>query len=346
MARDTLGALLTSGQNSFNLVRLLAALSVVISHSFQLLAGVSAEPLAWMPYTLSQQAVNIFFVLSGMLLSLSIAHNPSWDRFLSARALRILPGLFFCGVIVGWLIGPFATTRSLTEYFFDAHTIFYPILSVVLFDKAALQDVFMKSSQPGSVNAPLWTIKYELLAYIAFSILVVAGLLSRCVVVLAACVVLGSLLTIAELRGEFPGGSAIRFGFCFSLGVIAYQYKTVVRLRSKVIAILLLLALATNGTFGGPVLSILFFAYLSLYAGKIIIPRLSSFCHKTDLSYGIYLYAWPIQQLLIERYPRDMSALEHIPLSLVMVLPFAFFSWFLVEKPALSLKFKLRSKSA
>jgi peptidoglycan/LPS O-acetylase OafA/YrhL len=115
-----------------------------------LLEGVSAEPLSWTSYTLSQQAVNVFFILSGMLLSQSIAQNPNWTRFLAARALRILPGLFVCGIIVGWIVGPLATSMNLSEFLTDARTIFYPILSVIFFDKTELHEVLLKSTQLGA----------------------------------------------------------------------------------------------------------------------------------------------------------------------------------------------------
>jgi len=336
----SLGALLSSDQNSFNVVRLVAALSVLISHSCQLLAGVSAEPLSWTSYTLSQQAVNVFFILSGMLLSQSIALNPNWTRFLAARALRILPGLFVCGIVVGWIVGPLATSMSLSEFLTDAHTIFYPILSVIFFDKAELHDVFLRSTQPGVVNAPLWTIKYELLAYIAFSILMVAGMLRSRAVVLAGCVAFAMLLTVSEAFYPLPASSFLRFGFCFGLGVAAYHYRSALPLHAAYVAVLLALALITNGTFGAPVLSILFFGYLALYAGSVVVPRLTGFCHRIDLSYGIYLYAWPLQQLIIEWFGGTIPVWQHIALSILATIPLAFFSWFAVEKPSLGLKAK------
>ncbi|WP_239509243.1 acyltransferase, partial [Stenotrophomonas maltophilia] len=68
--------------NNFNAVRLLAALSVVVSHSFLLVIGkTAAEPLSSTPYTLGQHAVNVFFVLSGLMLSRSFAIQPNWKTF-------------------------------------------------------------------------------------------------------------------------------------------------------------------------------------------------------------------------------------------------------------------------
>ncbi|MBN8955819.1 MAG: acyltransferase [Rhizobiales bacterium] len=335
-----LSEILESRSNSFNALRLLAATSVVVSHSFLFIGGsYSAEPLSWSPYTLGQHAVNVFFVLSGVMLSHSFTTNPDWRRFAAARILRIFPGLLVCGVIVGWLFGAMGTSWALPDYFSDAHTLFYPVASLLLFNKAPLHDVFQTSTQPGEINTPLWTIKYELLAYICFSLAVYSRLLSNRSVTLAGCVVLGSALTILSFLPEpIFGVQFARFGFSFSLGVVAYQYRSSIKLSGPLLGGLLIFVLATNGTPAGPAASIVWFAYAALVAGSLRLPGLTEFCSRIDLSYGIYIYSWPLQQLIVLWGGNGMSIALHAALSLLAVLPFACFSWFMVEKPALAMK--------
>lgn len=128
-----LSDVLADTNNSFNAVRLLAAFSVVVSHSFLLVIGqTAAEPLSSTPYTLGQHAVNVFFVLSGLMLSRSFALQPNWKTFALARALRIFPGLFICAAVVAWMLGPFGTQLRLAEYFHDGHTLTYPFATLMI----------------------------------------------------------------------------------------------------------------------------------------------------------------------------------------------------------------------
>lgn len=273
------------------------------------------------------------------MLSHSIASNPDWRRFAAARILRIFPGLLVCGVIVGWLFGAIGTSWTLSDYFSDAHTVFYPVASLLVFNKAELHDVFQTSTQPGEINTPLWTIKYELLAYACFSVAVYTRLLSNRAVALAGCIILGLALTILSFMPEpIFGVQFVRFGFSFSLGVVAYQYRSSAKLSSPLLGGLLIFALATNGTPAGPAVSIVWFAYAALIVGSLRLPGLTEFCSRTDLSYGIYIYSWPLQQLIVLWGSNDMSIALHAALSLLAVLPFAWFSWFIVEKPALAMK--------
>lgn len=118
----TISQVLDSEQNSFNLVRLLAALSVLVSHSFSIQMGIlSSEPLtASTPFSLDQHAVNGFFVLSGLTLSYSLERNPDLVRYGWSRFLRIIPALFACGIVLSFIAGPLLTSLRWTEYFSDA----------------------------------------------------------------------------------------------------------------------------------------------------------------------------------------------------------------------------------
>lgn len=342
-----LSDVLAHTDNNFNTVRLLAALSVVVSHSFLLVIGqTAAEPFSSTPYTLGQHAVNVFFVLSGLMLSRSFAIQPNWKTFTIARALRIFPGLFVCGVLVAWILGPFGTRLSVAEYFHDGHTLTYPFASLAIFDRAQLHDMFLAGTHPGEINVPLWTIKYEVFAYAAFVVVMSAGFITRQWTVAFGCLVLAVALTlgasgVSALSGP-PIGSFIRFGFCFALGIGAYRYRTRIKLSWTAAAGLLALAVLANGT---PVANMAYMvsaAYAALVLGSIRIPHVTTLTTKTDLSFGLYIYAWPVQQLALNGLAPAGSVWAHLAISLVLSLPLATLSWRFVEKPALSLKSRFR----
>ena len=245
-----LDVIVDSEQNSLNAVRLLAALAVLFSHSFEIALGPnSAEPIGVLThYTLGQHAVNAFFVISGLTLAHSIARNPDLRRFFVARCLRIFPGLIACGFFFAFVLGPVVTSRSFTEYFSDAHTYLYPFTVAVAFDDAIPPaGIFETVPLAGAVNTPLWTLRYELAAYVGLATLAATGLFLRVWAVFLATAVVFIGFVYWETFHELIAwpqwvGSLDRFAFCFLLGVAAYtvrdrivlhQYRLSPRFRSS-----------------------------------------------------------------------------------------------------------------
>lgn len=343
MSARSLATILNSDQNSFNAVRLFAAIAVVVSHSYLLLlAGDHSEPLDWAPYNLGQIAVNVFFFLSGMMLSRSYALRPDWRRFALARILRVFPALIACGFVVAWVLGPLATTLSIERYFADPRTLLYPFVVPFLFDVATLPGIFQHGFNPGEVNAPLWTIKYELLAYLAFGIAAALGLTQRRRLVLITTIILGATLTVTLMLHTFeasPIGSFLRFSFCFALGATAFQYAEQIKMPPLLAAVGVGAAFALWATPIGAVASIIGFAGLALLLGGLDLGWLTRLTTRTDISFGLYLYAWPLQQMLLMlRDAEGPWGLALFALPLVGAMGVALASWHLIEKPALRLK--------
>lgn len=345
MSTRSLAEILTDKSNSFNAVRLLAAMAVVLSHSYLLLlAGDHSEPFDGAPYNLGQIAVNVFFFLSGLMLSRSYALRPDWRQFALARVLRVFPALVVCGFVVAWLLGPFATALPVENYFSDPRTLLYPFLVPFLFDQASLPGIFEYGFNPGEVNAPLWTVKYELFAYLAFGVAASLGLTRSRRLTLALVAVLGMALSITYAAHEFetsPLGSLLRFGFCFSLGTLAFQYADRIRIRPGLAPLWLAIGLGLSSlltqTIFGPLVSIIGFAALALALGALRVPGLTAVTNRTDISFGIYLYAWPLQQTLL-LWGETHQAWGLFLLPLVGATGLALLSWHFVEKPALGLK--------
>src|SRR5215207_8588173 len=173
----TLGTIMAPERNNFALLRLAAAVSVVVSHAFYLTTGNEfAQPLAGMTrYNLGQHAVNVFFILSGLMVAGSLDRAPSLTSFVLARILRILPGLAICVLLTAFLIGPLVSTLSLTAYFSNTQTYTYPAQTLTLAKiSGLLPGVFDGNPHPG-VNIPLWTLKYEVLCYGLLALLAAMG---------------------------------------------------------------------------------------------------------------------------------------------------------------------------
>ncbi|WP_108396092.1 acyltransferase family protein [Devosia submarina] len=343
MSRRTLQDVIEDRNNSFNAVRLLAAAAVFVSHAFLIVpAGTHHQPLDNMAFDLGQLAVNVFFFLSGLMLSRSFALKPHLGSFIIARILRIFPGLLVCGALIAWVIAPFSTSLSLGEYFTNPATWIYPLLMPVFFSQTDLPGAFLFGMEPGQVNIPLWTIKYELIAYLAFLGIPLLKVFGSRAAMAALVFLFGTLVVIGYQTHAFDAsfaGSLIRFGFCFALGMLAFTCRDRIVLSWPIALCGIVLAFWLSPTPLGQVASIIAFAYAAATLGATSIPGLTRATRHTDLSYGIYLYSFPIQQALLARFGTTL------PLAILMSLAaaavtvcFAYLSWHWVERPALSLK--------
>lgn len=340
----SLEAALAHEGNAFNAVRLAAAAAVIVSHSYALLRGeIVGEPLYGLtPYTLGQHAVTVFFALSGLMLARSWDRGPDLRRFARARILRLYPGLVACGVVTAVVLGPLATGRPLSAYLADGATLLYPILIGLVFNGAPLPEVFAWGPKPGAVNFSLWTIKYEIAAYVAFAGAAALGLAGRrwcaglAVAALAvALVVLERLDPVGPIAPAVPGA---RFFLASALGWAAYLWRDRVVLRLDLLAGLAVAAFAVQALL--PDLAEAAFVALAAYGAMVLGGRdargPARLTARHDLSYGLYLYGWPVQQLLLPL--ADWHPLAHAAAALGPALGLAALSWFGVERPFLTLK--------
>lgn len=268
--------------------------------------------------------------------------NSNLWQFGLARFLRVFPGLLGCGVVTALVLGALGTSVPVATYFRDSATLFYPFATLFTFNRASLPAVFANGTYAGLVNGPLWTIKYELLAYIAFIAAAAIGFLGHRLFPLLAAGLLTGLVVGLDL---FPwivvkwGAMAplSRFFMSFAIGVAAYRYRDQVPVDWAVLAGLLALAVALHDTSLEKAACVMLAAYAALFVGALRLKGVSAFASRADLSYGLYLYAWPVQQLLLHHWP-SFGAIPHIIASLTLTLPFAGLSWLLIEKPSLSIK--------
>jgi peptidoglycan/LPS O-acetylase OafA/YrhL len=344
-SKKTLAAILEPRSNSFNLLRIVAALCVVISHSFLIPVGLGAgEPLSSItPFNLGLHAVNLFFIISGLTLAHSIERNPDLVHYAWARCLRIFPALFVFGLIFAFVAGPLLTSAPLTDYFEDRQTWLYPFSVLVNFAHAtAPYGIFTDVPHAGATNNPLWTLKYELMAYAVLAIVFSFSFLRRTsslLIVFAAALVIFVATPFIMETTHFAGPlyQLGRYEFCFFLGVIAYRFRDHVPLAPWLLIITISAVAVLHNTAFEAAAYIVLTAHLVFVVGAYDFGILTRLSRDSDLSYGTYIYGWPIQQSLVVLLP-GIGIYTLLATSLMIVPLFALASWVLIEKPVLRLK--------
>ncbi|AGG87750.1 acyltransferase family protein [Rhodanobacter denitrificans] len=328
--------------NNFDFVRLLAALSVLISHQFALHA--MAEPLVFEYQTLGGYAVMVFFAISGYLITASWQADPNLRRFAARRLLRIWPGLLCTVALCGLVLGPIVTQVPLHAYFTDRTTLHF--FGTGLFKVSPfLPGVFPNSPLAYIPNGVLWTIPIELRCY---GYLAILGLLG---IVRARWLMLALLLGVsAWYYGVHDAEKVfslththlfeVEYATFFFSGSCLYLFREycLIGVR-KITGAAIVLGLGVVAYVAGHELiaAFLMTPFLVIACGTESSPVLRRFGRFGDLSYGVYIYAFPVQQTTIWLTPR-LGIYQHFAIAIPVTLVLAWLSWHFVEKVALSHK--------
>lgn len=334
---------LISRDNNFNLIRMLAAIAVIFSHSFILANGPKngSDPLAgFLGMPVSGLAVNVFFITSGMLVAKSLLERKSVLFFLVARGLRIFPALIvaviFCAVVVGGL----STSIEFQDYILHKDTILFVVRNVWLFDNViqySLPGVFETLPYKHAVNGSLWTLPWEVYSYASLLIIyLLAGKYKS--IGFYGMGLLIFLLHINNVYGFFEFEIIhpvyLKLLMMFYVGVLFYllRNKLVISWFFLVVSIVIYSLISHHSYY--KVVSPLFLTYWTLSFAYLIRGGIKNYNRLGDLSYGTYIYAFPVQQLLVFYF--HPSGWNLFLLSTLITLVLAYFSWNLVEKRALS----------
>ena len=334
-------------QNNFDALRLVAAASVVFSHSFLIAEGTQDhEPLILLTGNqsiLGLVGVFIFFAISGFLVTQSFEETRDPLRFLAKRALRIFPGLFVATLLSAFVLAPVVTTLC-PSAFLSIPAPWEYVLGNTLLDQTVheLPGVIFVNNPVGlEINGSLWTLRYEFMMY-----LMVLGLGALRLLTLPMALLLLALGMVC-LRFDLLDGSGRLVDLVngwgwllafFAAGMVLYKLRHTCIFNDR-IALL---------AFAGLVLSVplrqflelfpLFGCYLALWLA--LTPRLPVIraARFGDLSYGIYIYGWPAEQGVIWLLGGRAAWWQVFLLALPAAAALAFLSWHLVERPALRLK--------
>ena len=350
-----LSELIGDRNNNLNLVRITAAMAVLVTHSFALTLGPNAEPLRQhLGTTLGTIAVDVFFVASGFLVTFSLAKRQSVLEFVLARALRILPALFVMLLLSVAVLGPAFTALPLADYFADRRVATYLIKGATLVTgiEFELPGVFLRNPYPAVVNGSLWTLPWEvamygllLLAWIGakFSSTLPRSFSAFKLLVFAIVVASGVVVVAAHWRGEDKYHSELYFMFFSGAAAYLLRHRIVLSWPSFwTIALALLISALHRQSFF--VVYHLAIAYLVLFIAFVPQGAVRHYNRVGDYSYGVYIYAFPVQQAAVAWWPQ-LTVLEMMGASALATLALAAASWHLVEHRALAAKSRLVARA-
>ena len=336
--------------NNFDALRLVAASSVIFSHAFLLSqGGQDNEPLMRITggqTVLGVVGVFVFFVISGFLVTQSFETTGSPLRFLAKRGLRIYPGLAACILLCVFVLGALVTSLPLGDYLRSAGVYDFLLNNLALnVEHNGLPGVRFTGFPVGDiVDGPLWSLPCEVVMYLMVLGLGSLRLLRLWLLVPLLALGLGCIWFDTAQSAWFIGSVGWLLAF-FVAGIILYTLRHR-RIFTGRIALAALVGLAASVPLGAFILLFpLFGAYLVIYlALERRLPVIPA-ARVGDLSYGLYIYGWPVEQALLYVSGGTLAWWQLFPLALALSAALAFLSWHLVEKPALRFKPR-RAKAA
>jgi len=325
--------------NSLNALRLILATLVIVSHSWPI-GGYGRDPGIG-DLSLGEWAVAGFFAISGYLITMSRVRSRSVVDYLWRRVLRIYPAFFVVLVVVAFGFAPLSVMIAGSGEWNAAASFSYVLRNLGLrVTQMGIPGTLGDVPYPDVWNGSLWTLWYEFLCYLVLGLVVTVlpgRLVGRATIVAAVACPLAVGAIYAAGVPSLALLNAVTLGGYFAAGAVLYCYRDRLPLRGwlAALAAALIVVAAVTTTFRG--VAGLPVAYLMMWLG-VVLP-LSRVGAKNDLSYGMYVYAFPVQQLLvIVLAGATLPAPVFVGLAVAATIPFAAASWFLVEKPAMRLK--------
>jgi peptidoglycan/LPS O-acetylase OafA/YrhL len=354
--RITLGEVCQGRDNNIDFLRFFLATLVIWSHSYPLLWGSNdKEPfsMATMGQTTGGTlAVDGFFILSGFLITRSWFSARGVGDYMLRRALRIYPGFLAAVMITGLIAAPLLAENA------------------ALYWQSFSWRIFISSGAKLGLNIPptqvhpngsLWTIRYEFLCYVAVAALGMCGFLRRRWLVAIAwlfCLGVYAMQLYGGPNMSRTGGFTNihyfwtvvpRFASDFVAGMVFYSFRDrIVLLRDMALgSILGLVFFGCTIPFWRlfPLVVPILGGHALFYFAYVPIRRLRNFAIRGDLSYGLYLYAFPVQQLMVLSFRAWLEPFSLFILSWGATIILAVMSWHLVERPFMRLKNSSRQPS-
>ncbi|CAH2598861.1 Acyltransferase [Rhodovastum atsumiense] len=335
-------------QNKFGFLRVLFAILVILSHSPELLDGNrSREILTRLFGTISigELAVDGFFLISGYLITASWETSRTTGQYLLKRVLRIYPGFIVAFLISLLVVGPLAGGDLASLLGRPGLRQFARML---LLGEPQLQGAFVDLPYP-ALNGSMWTVIYEFRFYLATMALGILGIIRHRHVYLGMTLLLMVIwVAVPHLRIGLPGAvemvagevhHSIRLFALFCCGGLFYLFRDKILYDGRLagLAAVTTCCLLFSSRLAEPGLAV-FGGYVLFWVSFHARPNLlSGIDNRIDLSYGLYLYAWPVQNLLIAQ-THDISPWVLFAISSALAALLGTASWVLVENPFLRLK--------
>lgn len=326
--------------NNFGSLRLLFAGIVILAHAPELVDGNRSRELLTQVFgtlSLGEIAVDGFFLVSGYLITASYRAKRSFGDYLARRALRIYPAFvvasLLCIAVVAPLGGGNLAAASPLETLLRLSLLLMPVVP----------GAFAELPYP-LLNGSMWTIPCEFGCYLLLGLVGTARALRRRGRYLGLLGGLGSLLALrwlflpvghpGDTLGSLSEMIRLTFVFCCGGAFRLFADRIAYTRRGATRAALLLLPLMFSRPLAEPAFAILGGYLIFWFAFAVRPTALSRATAQVDPSYGLYLYAWPVQNLLVARIP-GISPWTVAALALAAAIPLGLLSWYLIERPML-----------
>ena len=330
-----LSKLLERDNNNFDIFRLVAACMVIYGHAYAIAPqpGHSDALGRWLGFDYSGSlAVKVFFFLSGLVVANSLLSKRNVQHFCVARFFRIWPGLLAVLVLCAGVLGPWVSALPPQDYFADPQTYRYVLRNALMRVDYSLPGVFLTNPHAGAVNGSLWSIPHEVAAYLGLLALFMLGVLrSRWLAWAVFAVMLLDPLfgNTWLLTWRAPQTELDLLMPCFAAGALLALHKDDVQITGHTVLAFLLLFLLLRSS-----AQAVYFFYAALFAGLLWASGqrwLLRWRLPVDISYGVYLWGFPVQQTLVYLLP-DQGVRFNQLAALTLALLLGFASWHLVEK--------------
>ncbi len=342
----TLAKLILERKSNFTLIRHLAAILVLYFHCYPLMYGLGGNAnvvnkfsMKLFGFSLGQFAVGVFFIISGFLISGSYLNKGNLQKYFIARILRIFPALVVCIAFLTLILGPVLSNIEIHEYFRSRQTWNYLIRNSLLFTDVTyvLPGVFLDNPFAKSVNGSLWTLPIELWMYIFIGFIGYFGILKNRPAFNAMFIAITALYITPSPEILSFKHKTITDIYFFIVGSWFYVNKEKIFLSPYFLMFFALSAYLSSGKEWSELVTVFTISYFVLFFSLYPKFQLTPIEKYGDISYGIYIYAFPVQQFLVSRN-LVQTALELFFVSLPIVIVLSILSWQLIEKKALSLK--------
>jgi peptidoglycan/LPS O-acetylase OafA/YrhL len=309
--------------NNLNLIRALAATAVLVSHAYPIALGEDAvQPLYQsLGHTLGTLSVYVFFIISGFLIAMSYDRSRSKTQFVAARVLRLMPGLLVSLLLVAFVIGPMVTTLPLQSYLGSSEVWTFMARNLALIKpQFTLPGVFETLPYP-TIEGSIWTLFYEVACYVGVFIVGIVGLLRqrRAISVIMGLYILGWAVKDAMgIETIYIADKLYTLSVPFVFGMLIYLWQDRIPLSALLAVALIAVTALLRQSALYELLLLVTMAYVTFWLAYIPGGILRAYNRLGDYSYGIYIYAFPMQGLAIWMFG-PMSPMINIALSLPMI---------------------------
>jgi peptidoglycan/LPS O-acetylase OafA/YrhL len=334
-------------KNNFDFLRLIFASFVIITHSYTLSAASETDIL----YELSNGRVSFsyigvqgFFVISGYLIFQSLQRSEQVIDYFWKRILRLFPALFVM-LVLTVLLAPFVYHSDIPLLRNTSYITYLPNNLSLYRTQYTIDGVFENNPFGNAINGSLWTIPYEFTMYVLLAVLIITRrntIATRIILASTFLLILTGIFfyhqQVKQLVWMLLGEHLFDLGAFFIAGsLLAAMNIEKIKWKAPLLALFSILAATT--------FSFEFFGYVKYFILPILfilfglnpIKYIDSIGEKIgDLSYGIYIYGFPVQQTLMYYFRFNYAELMLSSLAVSYIL--AYFSWHLIEKKALTLK--------